>query len=74
MGSRYAEVVRFNNAKGYGFAQLEHSTDGRHVLIHHSEFDAEGYVAVYPGDRLVLDVYENGDKLCGRHIRRRSFT
>lgn len=76
MGSQtqYASIVHFDNSKGYGFAKLHHAPqEGRQVIIHHSEVEGEGYVSLYAGDELMLEVCEVEGKLRGRNIRVRRF-
>jgi cold shock protein len=55
------KVKWFNNAKGYGFIQLDH---GRDVFVHYSVIKSNGYKSLKEGQDVVFEM-ESGPK--GEH-------
>jgi cold shock protein len=55
------KVKWFNNAKGYGFIQLDH---GRDIFVHYSVIESEGYKSLKEGQDVEFQL-ENGPK--GEH-------
>jgi CspA family cold shock protein len=55
------KVKWFNNAKGYGFIQLD---QGRDVFVHYSVIRTEGYKSLKEGQDVVFEL-ANGPK--GEH-------
>ena len=47
------KVKWFNDAKGYGFIELE---QGRDVFVHYSVIDAPGYRSLENGQEVLFDV------------------
>ncbi|MBV9848470.1 MAG: cold-shock protein [Armatimonadetes bacterium] len=47
------KVKWFNDAKGYGFIQLE---QGRDVFVHYSVIEAKGYKSLQEGQDVAFDV------------------
>lgn len=55
------KVKWFNDAKGYGFIELE---GGRDVFVHYSVIEADGYKSLREGQDVVFEM-EHGPK--GEH-------
>jgi CspA family cold shock protein len=55
------KVKWFNNAKGYGFIQIDH---GRDVFVHYSVIETSGYKSLKEGQDVIFDM-ESGPK--GEH-------
>jgi CspA family cold shock protein len=55
------KVKWFNNAKGYGFIQLD---QGRDVFVHYSVIKTEGYKSLKEGQDVIFEM-ESGPK--GEH-------
>ncbi len=55
------KVKWFNNAKGYGFIQLD---TGRDVFVHYSVIKSEGYKSLKEGQDVIFEM-ESGPK--GEH-------
>ncbi len=58
------KVKWFNDAKGYGFIELE---QGRDVFVHYSVIDAQGYKSLREGQEVIFEL-ESGPK--GDHATR----
>jgi CspA family cold shock protein len=58
------KVKWFNDAKGYGFIELE---QGRDVFVHYSVIDSQGYKSLREGQEVVFEI-ESGPK--GDHATR----
>lgn len=58
------KVKWFNDAKGYGFIELE---QGRDVFVHYSVIDAFGYKSLQEGQEVAFEI-ESGPK--GDHATR----
>ena len=58
------KVKWFNDAKGYGFIELE---QGRDVFVHYSVIDSQGYKSLREGQEVVFEL-ESGPK--GDHATR----
>ncbi len=58
------KVKWFNDAKGYGFIELE---QGKDVFVHYSVIESEGYKSLREGQNVVFDL-EQGPK--GDHATR----
>lgn len=52
------KVKWFNDAKGYGFIELE---QGKDVFVHYSVIEAEGYKSLQEGQDVVFEL-ESGPK------------
>ncbi len=52
------KVKWFNDAKGYGFIELE---QGRDVFVHYSVIDSQGYKSLREGQEVVFEL-ESGPK------------
>lgn len=64
-----ATVTRWFDHRGYGFAMTD---SGKEVFIHYKEVtftDTTGRVTLFPGQRVQIDLYDNG-KLEGRNVRK----
>ncbi len=49
-------VKWFNDAKGFGFIEME---DGREVFVHYSNLQVEGFKTVSEGQKVTFDLYED---------------
>lgn len=49
-------VKWFNDAKGYGFIELEGSDD---VFVHFTSIQGEGYRTLYEGDKVEFEIQED---------------
>lgn len=49
-------VKWFNDAKGYGFIELEGSDD---VFVHFTAIQGEGYRTLYEGDKVEFEIQED---------------
>lgn len=49
-------VKWFNDAKGYGFIELDGSDD---VFVHFTSIQGEGYRTLYEGDKVEFDIQED---------------
>lgn len=58
------KVKWFNDAKGYGFIELE---QGRDVFVHYSVIDSQGFKSLREGQEVVFEL-ESGPK--GDHATR----
>jgi CspA family cold shock protein len=58
------KVKWFNDAKGYGFIELE---QGRDVFVHYSVIDSQGYKSLREGQEVIFEL-ESGPK--GDHATR----
>ena len=58
------KVKWFNDAKGYGFIELE---QGRDVFVHYSVIEAEGYKSLREGEDVI---FEMGQGPKGEHAMR----
>lgn len=62
-------VKWFNDAKGFGFIEME---DGREVFVHYSNLQVEGFKTVSEGERVIFDLYEDDRKrLTALNVRRK---
>jgi CspA family cold shock protein len=52
------KVKWFNDARGYGFIEVEGGTD---VFVHHTDIQAGGYRSLVEGDTVTFDVVD-GEK------------
>ena len=49
-------VKWFNDAKGFGFIEMEGSED---LFVHYSQLLVEGFKTLSEGDKVTFDIYEN---------------
>jgi CspA family cold shock protein len=62
-------VKWFNNAKGYGFIQLE-ETGGEDIFVHHTAIVAEGFRTLNQGERENFEIVEGPKGLQARNVVR----
>jgi CspA family cold shock protein len=61
-------VKWFNNAKGYGFIQLE--PGGEDVFVHHTAIVSEGFRTLNQGEKVNFEVVEGPKGLQARNVTR----
>ncbi len=59
-------VKWFNDAKGFGFIQLD---DGKDVFVHHSEIKADGFRSLKEGEKVEFDLLESPKGLKASNVR-----
>ena len=52
------KVKWFNDAKGFGFIEVEDGTD---VFVHHNDIQGEGYKTLAEGDSVTFEIVQ-GEK------------
>ena len=60
-------VKWFNDAKGYGFIQVE---DGEDVFVHYSAIQASGFKSLSEGDRVEFEVAKGPKGLQASNVRK----
>lgn len=61
-------VKWFNNAKGYGFIQLE--AGGEDVFVHHTAIVCEGFRTLTQGEKVSFEIVEGPKGLQARNVLR----
>ena len=61
-------VKWFNDRKGFGFIELE--DDGGDVFVHYSAIVGEGFVSLYEGDNVSLEVVEDEKGLKAKDVEK----
>lgn len=61
-------VKWFNDAKGFGFIQLD--TGGADVFVHHTAIQMDGYRSLDEGQRVELEVEKGPKGLQARNVRK----
>ena len=61
-----AKVKWFNNAKGYGFIELEGKED---IFIHYSNIEKDGYKTLKEGQLVEFDLVETDKGLQAQNIK-----
>ena len=59
-------VKWFNNAKGYGFIELE---DGPDVFVHYTAIDASGYRSLEDGQRVEFGIVQGPKGLQAQNVK-----
>jgi len=60
-------VKRFNDAKGYGFIQVE---GGEDVFVHYSAIQAQGFKSLAEGDKVEFEVTKCPKGLQASNVRK----
>ena len=60
-------VKWFNDAKGYGFIQVE---GGEDVFVHHSAIQAQGFKSLSEGDKVEFEVTKGPKGLQASNVRK----
>ncbi len=66
--SQQGTVKWFNNAKGFGFIQLEGGGDD--VFVHHTAIVSEGFRTLNQGEKVSCEVVEGPKGLQARNVLR----
>ena len=66
--SQQGTVKWFNNAKGFGFIQLEEGGDD--VFVHHTAIVSEGFRTLNQGEKVSCEVVEGPKGLQARNVLR----
>jgi len=61
-------VKWFNNAKGFGFIQIEEG--GADIFVHHSAIVAEGFRTLNQGEKVSFELVEGPKGLQARNVLR----
>jgi CspA family cold shock protein len=68
MPAQQGTVKWFNNAKGYGFIQLEEG--GEDIFVHHTAIVSEGYRSLNQGERVNFEIVQGPKGLQARNVLR----
>ena len=60
-------VKWFNDAKGYGFIQVENGED---VFVHYSAIQSQGFKSLSEGDRVEFDVTKGPKGMQASNVRK----
>jgi len=61
-------VKWFNDAKGFGFIEME---DGREAFVHYSQLIVDGFKTVEEGQKVTFDLYEDDKgRLSAMNVRK----